>query len=394
MKTKKTYTRYRVGLFIGLFSLHTLSSCVNTGRALGMGCFESKGTKQKVKAFYRDIEQKQAGKPLHDQSTSEDLTFNFATAPWYTSKRFIGSLVVLVVVGVGTIGATAYLLGTNPVVIQNDNFIGNLTTAIENTTVTTPENVSNSITSTTASVCSGLLHIANMTGLSLLWNRNSSNNNCANPSGFRQVTSITPVPKHLEELLTKWQAANCVKDPMVLDEEIRRDLMEHNDDKARLKYWVTEKGLSINARDQVGTPLLMRLMYSRGDGDQSDLQFAIDQNLDLNMQDCNGDTVLHKEILPCHDDKVIFLLNNGANPVIENKRKHTPLSYVKKFCDEFIIEKVTEAAEKWVSAHPKQKREISYPFIAPTSAAYKKNFKQTQKKFGTRPYKKSRQRKK
>ncbi|WP_243517991.1 ankyrin repeat domain-containing protein, partial [Candidatus Cardinium sp. cBcalN1] len=335
--------------------------------------------------------QAQEAKPLNHRTPNEDPLFNYATDPWYTSKRFIGSLIVGV--GLGIIGTTVYLLGTDPVVIQNDNFIGNLTTAIENTTVTTPENLSNSITYTTASVCLGLLNMANMTGLSLLWNRNSSNNNCANPSGFRQVTSTTPVPNHPEDLLTKWQAASCVQDPMVLDEEIRRDLMEHNDDKTRLKYWVTEKGLSINARDQVGTPLLSYLMYSRN-SDLSDLQFAIDQNVDLNIQDCNGNTVLHREILECHDDRVVFLLKNGANPVIENKRKHTPLFYAKRFCDEFIIEQVTEAAEKWVSAHPKQKREISHPFIAPTLAAYEKNSKQSQKKFSTRPYKKSRQRKK
>ncbi len=37
----KKYTHYRVGLFIGLFCLSTLSACVNTREALGGGSQES-----------------------------------------------------------------------------------------------------------------------------------------------------------------------------------------------------------------------------------------------------------------------------------------------------------------------------------------------------------------
>lgn len=43
MKTK--HIQYRVGLLIGLLSLNTLSSCVNTTRGLGMGPWLSKDDK-------------------------------------------------------------------------------------------------------------------------------------------------------------------------------------------------------------------------------------------------------------------------------------------------------------------------------------------------------------
>ena len=84
---KKKYIQYRSGLFIGLLSLSTLSSCVNTRQGLGMdGSTSSRQAKQ-------------GGKQDNSTQTTKQ------TNNWDTKKA--GYAVLAVAVGTAALGGSA-----------------------------------------------------------------------------------------------------------------------------------------------------------------------------------------------------------------------------------------------------------------------------------------------
>ncbi|WP_419241575.1 hypothetical protein [Cardinium endosymbiont of Nabis limbatus] len=104
MKIKKIYRRSKVGLFVGLLSFHTLSSCANTGRQLGTN---NQGGCEKQVPF---ISLAEKIKIADEQSKKCDEILKFyglsKPVPWYKSKKtaLYGVVIGTFVVGGSVIG--------------------------------------------------------------------------------------------------------------------------------------------------------------------------------------------------------------------------------------------------------------------------------------------------
>ncbi|WP_419241864.1 hypothetical protein [Cardinium endosymbiont of Nabis limbatus] len=85
---KKTYTRYKTGLFISLLSLYTLSSCVHTGRTLSLDTYQAQRIKMGL-------------------SVQENESEKLCNVDWKKKLYWVGRGVLFVSLGIGIgVGAT------------------------------------------------------------------------------------------------------------------------------------------------------------------------------------------------------------------------------------------------------------------------------------------------
>ncbi|WP_419241635.1 ankyrin repeat domain-containing protein [Cardinium endosymbiont of Nabis limbatus] len=165
------------------------------------------------------------------------------------------------------------------------------------------------------------------------------------------------IGKAIKDGEEKWgtnDAIDQVKDPMVLDEQIMRDLIVHHFSKKRIKYWLA-KGLNVNATNRQRACLLMGASYI---GDPSDVQFLLNNGANVHAQSTDGLTSLFaisermsrrmSERERIQAEQIMdLLLQKGADPCKEGGCFKSPKSYVKCLYDKDpsssdILEKILE----------------------------------------------------
>ncbi|WP_243018138.1 MULTISPECIES: ankyrin repeat domain-containing protein [Candidatus Cardinium] len=339
MKTKKTYTRYRVGLFIGLFSFHTLASCVNKGGQLGMGCCESKEEKQK-KQLKQEIKQAQEAKPLNHRTPNEDLKYNLAKEPWYKSKLGIGSFLMGVTLFTAG-GITWYKLAES---------------------------------SSGSSAIAGTMN-----------NRTLYNNGTKVPTDSNRIIMCNQSPK-------KYLDTNTIPRPRVnitINSTAIDKVRKANFSKESIEEFLRTSAIDVS--DETGRTLLM---YAAEDGNVEALKLLKNAGADLDATDEGENTASILASFGGNEENVQFFIDNCANPFIKNRANSTA-KQVAEFRKYLSIAKMWEKAEQqWVVQHHNHKREASNAYTIPKLNEAEKIFERAQKKFGTSPYKKSRQRKK
>ncbi|WP_243517993.1 MULTISPECIES: hypothetical protein [unclassified Candidatus Cardinium] len=343
MKTKKTYTRCRVGLFIGLLSFHTLSSCVNIGRRLGIACLESEEAKQKKKKennFHKKIKQAQEQNLLNHQPTKKDPNYNFVKEPWYKSKLGITALVLgtTTFLSIGTAWLYLWSSETNPVLQEGliRNYIGNgTTTEVMNNVSTTVSSIGNTIKDLVApgmvALINGTAAVAAAKGLSNLNKWNVSDN-----SGTVTLPSIDL--DKLDKLYGGNMSIDCspfkIDDPDALDKEVALDIEANNFSVNSMKCKFSQ-GLHIDATDTHGTTLLMGVS---GLHNLPSVEFLVAEGANVHAQDkVKGSTPLLYALSGKSLDQaqaqatVDHLVQHGASPCVKNTDNRPSYHDIKPF---------------------------------------------------------------
>ncbi|WP_243018136.1 MULTISPECIES: ankyrin repeat domain-containing protein [Candidatus Cardinium] len=330
MKTKKTYTRSRISLFIGLLSFHTLSSCVNTGRQLGMDCFKSKEKKQKkkrIEAFYRDIKQTQQANLLNHQPPNEDLKFNLVKEPWYKSKLGIIASVLGTTTCLSLIGTSIYLYiynwssETNPVLEEGlmRNYIGNgTTTEVMNNVSTTVSSIVNTIKDV---VAPGIVVLMNGTAIVAGANELANLNN-SNVSDNR--SAVTP-PEIAIDKFGKLYEGNVSIDcsPFKIDDPtaITQEIIDYLEEKSYLPEAIQcllDAGLHKDAKDLSNNTLLMRTTKINN---YKAVKFLVSVGADQNLKNMGGNTaIMYADLSNDEGKKIANYLGsrNDTNLCIKN----------------------------------------------------------------------------
>ena len=343
MKIKKTYTHARVGLLVGLFSFHTLYSCVHTGRELGMGLLQSKENKE-IKKVKKEIKQmKYTGqadsflpKPEHSSfSCAKSLCYNSKKPVWCVAK--VGGYLALA----GTVGYIIYykygnmLSPSTPTenTLTNTTVSGNATmTALEsnlallggvaNTTVSAIGSTMKDVVTTVVPIGIGLLNGTAIAGGLLNANRSNVHDNS---SSVTTTTPLTPTDKGAKNIPSKSTPKSSNTKPIALTREVISDIRAHEFSISRMKYW-HKKGLPIDAADPeegrtllieaVNLNLLAQVKWLRINGANLDatdnrantaLMYAIH-----NANKAEGKAKTEAKVI------IDYLLKHGATPCTKN----------------------------------------------------------------------------
>lgn len=342
---KKTYTRCSASLFIGLLSLHTLSSCVNTGQKLGIY------PTNEIRETRRELA-RQTHMLMHTPPNHREYPKCRYCKPWYAKPLYQATGITTGLVGAGLL---YYLLSAPD---HMEGTAANAKTALASTVGTGVANMTNT---TLASIGQAAATVAAVTTTTLLptaglitslrpngWNSNSSV-----ATSFIPDHSTTPITKQPEEWVTKGGASDRVKDPMFLDHQIISDLNK-SFSAARIQYWL-DNGLNIDAKDDVGRNLLM---VAAAKGNLESVQFIIEKGVNVHEQDKTGNTALH--YVACNIDKihninaiepiVKDLLKHGIDPCIKNQKGKKAIDYIFNAKENTIKDKVktllSKASEK------------------------------------------------
>lgn len=378
---KKTYTRCSASLFIGLLSLHTLSSCVNTGQTLGII------EKYKDKKLKRALDKQDHAlihtkgqldeychycKPIIHESThipkSHSMYPNCRHCkPWYTKTLYQAATGITTTALVGAGLFYYYMPSTSDLM---EGTAANATTALASTVGTAVANMTNT---TLASIGQTAATVAAVTTTTLLptagliaslrpngWNSNSSVATSLIPEGFTTPMSNTPTEAGSSIInathIPGGHAMDTTKSsnikPIELSHKVMDDIIKNNFSKERIEYWVAN-GLSIDASDANGISLLMAAVRKEK---EEAVKFIISQKADVNAQDNHGNTALlyaihtnkktgKKSISDTSKRIVDYLIKNKANPCIKNIYDASFASDIESLSDAYS-KKLLEAMQR------------------------------------------------
>ena len=324
---EKRYACVKVGLLIGLLSFHVLSACVHTRQQFS------------ARESCSSSNQGLVPESPHMASSSSSNPVKAICCLCMTGWGLIGSI-TLVMGGLIWLSdwGLGYLVNSSNIAYLNRNHhLGVVTRA---PFILTDGRLSTMAYYNATPELEAFITKAIKSGQAR-WN--TSNTAAAHFTGNgTQNGSSYLIPKEV--------SFDGVKDPMVLNNQIMRDLVTYHFSKTRIQYWLN-KGLDINARNQQGATMFIGAACT---GTKSGIVFLLDNGADVNAQSDDGLTGLLAILLRMRinneraeaEQVVNLLLKSGADPCKEGRCFKSSSAYVKCLYGQdqpsSIIEKVLE----------------------------------------------------